>query len=94
VGSRFDICGKCGEHLSFREPDPCLGTLPGVAHACCGHQNEQMAYCCGWPGCKPNESVKLIGFDEEGKEMSEHKGFWIKRGKEALQWMRDNSSSQ
>lgn len=30
-------CTKCGELCVRGEPDPCLGYLPGVAHACCGH---------------------------------------------------------
>jgi hypothetical protein len=31
------LCAKCGELCVRGEPDPCLGYLPGVAHACCGH---------------------------------------------------------
>lgn len=27
-----------------KHPDPCLGLLPGVAHACCGHGNRYDAY--------------------------------------------------
>jgi hypothetical protein len=32
------------EYIPGEEPDPCLGTLPGVAEACCGHGNVQKAY--------------------------------------------------
>lgn len=38
-------CAKCG--ASFEpgaEPDPCLGTLPGVVEACCGHGQLHKAY--------------------------------------------------
>ena len=97
MGSRFDICQKCREPLSFREPDPCLGVIPDVAQACCGHGEDGMAYCCGFDGCKPNDGVQIIGFNMNGEEISERPGFWIKRGKEALEWMkgqRGNSSSQ
>lgn len=49
-------CPKCGETVVRGQPDPCLGILPEVAHACCGHGNIEEAYACGWPGCLPNES--------------------------------------
>jgi len=32
-----DICRKCRKRLEPDEPDPCLGLLPGVEYACCGH---------------------------------------------------------
>ena len=34
-------CKKCGKPMNWREPDPCLGILPGVAYACCGHGAEE-----------------------------------------------------
>ncbi len=30
-------CGKCGAFVFDGCPDPCLGHLPGVRAACCGH---------------------------------------------------------
>jgi hypothetical protein len=30
-------CPKCGMHRTVEGHDPCLGTLPGVRFACCGH---------------------------------------------------------
>lgn len=30
-------CGKCGRQVVSGQPDPCLGWLPGVDYACCGH---------------------------------------------------------
>lgn len=30
-------CARCGEVFGLDEPDPCLGKLPGVKAACCGH---------------------------------------------------------
>lgn len=31
-------CKKCGHQKEFKgEPDGCLGWLPGVVDACCGH---------------------------------------------------------
>jgi len=38
-------CKSCGmEYKPGEEPDPCLGTLPGVMEACCGHGNNGKAY--------------------------------------------------
>lgn len=38
-------CPKCKRwYLPGAEPDPCLGELPGVRGACCGHGNDSIAY--------------------------------------------------
>lgn len=37
-------CAKCGEKRHVDQPDPCLGWLPGVSFACCGHGVEGMGY--------------------------------------------------
>ena len=46
--SKFDRpcikCGKVFEGSNEGDPDPCLGNLPGVNNACCGHGNPDMAY--------------------------------------------------
>lgn len=36
-------CPSCERHCP-EGPDPCLGLIPGVAHACCGHGNATKAY--------------------------------------------------
>ena len=33
-------CGNCGRHETPEGHDACLGTLPGVMNACCGHGDE------------------------------------------------------
>ena len=33
-------CKRCGEYPVMDGPDPCLGMLPGVRAACCGHGAE------------------------------------------------------
>lgn len=33
----IESCTKCGLKASQDDPDPCLGMLPGVKYACCGH---------------------------------------------------------
>lgn len=30
-------CGRCGQYPTPKGHDRCLGTLPGVTNACCGH---------------------------------------------------------
>jgi hypothetical protein len=37
-------CKKCGLLAANDEPDPCLGLLPGVKFACCGHGGEGYIY--------------------------------------------------
>lgn len=37
-------CIKCGELFGREEEDICLGMLPGVDNACCGHGDPSMAY--------------------------------------------------
>ena len=37
-------CGHCGRHDTPEGHDACLGTLPGVMNACCGHGMEREAY--------------------------------------------------
>ena len=73
------ICQVCKEIVTLGQPDPCLGYLPDVAHACCGHGKTVYAYCCGFEGCKPSESIMSHG--------KYRKGYWIKRGREALEHM-------
>ena len=35
-------CPRCGRvRDSIDDPDPCLGSLPGVKEACCGHGKEE-----------------------------------------------------
>lgn len=40
-------CLVCGLGHSGAHPDPCLGELPGVTGACCGHGDRTSAYI-GW----------------------------------------------
>lgn len=41
----MSICPACGEEFDpGNEPDPCLGKLPGVLEACCGHGQMHKAY--------------------------------------------------
>ena len=37
-------CGHCGRHNTPEGHDGCIGTLPGVMNACCGHGATNEAY--------------------------------------------------
>jgi hypothetical protein len=37
-------CGECGRAATVAGHDGCLGTLPDVANACCGHGRDDEAY--------------------------------------------------
>ena len=37
-------CGRCGEERTLKGHDACLGALPGVMNACCGHGEVSEAY--------------------------------------------------
>lgn len=37
-------CGYCNEFNTAEGHDACLGTLPGVINACCGHGSVREAY--------------------------------------------------
>lgn len=37
-------CGHCGLHNTPEGHDGCLGTLPNVMNACCGHGNTNESY--------------------------------------------------
>lgn len=39
-------CGRCGRKMTEREHDACLGDLPGVVNACCGHGDREESYIC------------------------------------------------
>ena len=37
-------CGHCNKHNTLEGHDACLGTLPKVMNACCGHGQNNEAY--------------------------------------------------
>ncbi len=37
-------CGKCGRERTSEGHDACLGTIPGVMNACCGHGGSTRPY--------------------------------------------------
>lgn len=43
-------CGRCDQARTIDGHDACLGDLPGVMNACCGHGQERGAYVQFWDG--------------------------------------------
>lgn len=45
-GGEIRDCLKCGKGstLGEGEVDPCIGVLPGVDNACCGHGIQELSY--------------------------------------------------
>jgi len=40
----YRTCNHCGKFVSSISLDPCLGKLPGVKYACCGHGDSEKSY--------------------------------------------------
>lgn len=55
-GGEFRPCAKCGALMNDHEPDRCLGQLPGVDNACCGHGRREESYV------RFKNGVVLLGF--------------------------------
>lgn len=43
-------CGYCGKSNTKEGHDGCLGEIPNVMNACCGHGEEREAYLQYWDG--------------------------------------------
>lgn len=63
TGGKTRPCKKCGKlfPLGEGEVDPCLGVLPGVDSACCGHGHNESAYI------RFNNGMIIQGFTDKGK---------------------------
>ena len=55
-------CGHCGKDRTPEGHDGCLGTLPGVMNACCGHGgNAEGAYIQYWDGsCLRDDAAMAV----------------------------------
>jgi len=62
-------CGNCNKAGTAEGHDACLGTLPGVMNACCGHGKESEAYVQFPDGrhLKGTEAIEWVR-STEGKE--------------------------
>ncbi len=62
-GTWFDRpCGHCGLHNTPEGHDGCLGTLPGVMNACCGHGSVDEAYIqpCTGSTVRGSDALALV----------------------------------
>ncbi len=55
-------CGRCGRESTLDGHDRCLGTLPGVMNACCGHGADGEAYVEFWDGTRFGGEVAIAFF--------------------------------
>ncbi|MCK5606404.1 hypothetical protein KAR91_31170 [Candidatus Pacearchaeota archaeon] len=55
-------CGYCGKNNNEQGHDGCLGTLPNVMNACCGHGIQKDAFIQYWSGIivQGREALLLI----------------------------------
>lgn len=56
-------CAYCGEPPTPEGHDACLGTLPGVANACCGYGNTDDAYVqfsIGWREIREHAAMRYF----------------------------------
>ena len=56
-GGEIRPCIKCKKLFSLEECDPCLGILPGVNNACCGHGIKERSYI------RFKNGISIIGFE-------------------------------
>ena len=56
------LCGVCRESRTPEGHDPCLGTLPGVRNACCGHGDDDDAYVVFQDGTRLSGSEAISYF--------------------------------
>lgn len=63
TGGKVRPCKKCGKlfPLGEGEVDPCLGVLPGVDNACCGHGVNRASYI------RFTNGMVIQGFTDKGK---------------------------
>lgn len=57
-------CGHCGAENTPEGHDGCLGELPNVMNACCGHGNPKLAYVQFWDksGIYGEDAIYYINF--------------------------------
>lgn len=72
AGSAPRPCIRCKRLFNFGKPDACLGALPGVKNACCGHGNKEDAYI------QFNSGVVVRGFEVENYKWEKKGSVWKK----------------
>lgn len=80
-------CGLCGKPRTPEGHDACIGTMPGVANACCGHGDTPCAYVQYWNeeyADDPNKhcirgqkALDAIAAHRKGNNMATKSGDWL-----------------
>jgi hypothetical protein len=65
-GYAKETCGHCGLKRTPEGHDGCIGTLPNIMNACCGHGENRHAYVQFW-------NTECIRGEEALKHINEHK---------------------
>lgn len=60
-------CPVCRQTIWLNQPDPCLGKLPGVTEACCGHGEQDAGYISFESGVTVYFDTQAV-LDEPSKE--------------------------
>lgn len=63
-GGKDRPCKRCGAIMNDHEPDRCLGNLPGVDNACCGHGVRESSYIRFTNGLVVEGFIKVREADE------------------------------
>ena len=78
-------CQKCGlvfDGSNMGEPDPCLGNLPGVDNACCGHGVRGEAYIRFTNGVVVRGFDRIEHIETGGKKIDRSRGSETAQGDE------------
>ena len=62
-------CTRCGKLPTEEGHDVCLGTLPGVEFACCGHGDTNMAYITFIDGRELRNDAAIEWFKKRKEEI-------------------------
>lgn len=65
-----DPCFLCKNPMTVEGHDPCLGTLPNVMNACCGHGIEGDAYVQFWDDSRI-DGKEAVAFQEKNKSVKQ-----------------------
>jgi len=74
TGYGKETCGHCGLRRTVEGHDGCIGTLPDVMNACCGHGEDGMAYVQFWgrERLEGEEALKYIKRRQNNSTTTRH----------------------
>ena len=69
AGGEVRPCMRCGALFADDAPDACLGMLPGIDNACCGHGMRENAYVRFLNGI----TIRAFEIEEENNESTQER---------------------